>query len=237
MIARGARILVVDDEPAILRALRANLRAHGFDVDVAESGSEALQRYDQVRPDILVLDLGLPDLDGLEIIRAVRARSNTPIVVLSVRDAERDKIEALDLGADDYVTKPFGAEELLARIRVALRHAARPARGADSVFQTGDLRVDLERRLVTVGDRAVRLTPTEYDLLKAFMAAPGRVLTDRMLLNRVWGAGYSAESHYLHVYVARLRKKLESDPQRPRYLRTEPGVGYRLVDEEPDPER
>ncbi|TMD62019.1 MAG: response regulator transcription factor [Chloroflexi bacterium] len=225
----GARILVVDDEPAIRRAVRTNLHAHGFDVETAETAAEALERFEHLRPDLIVLDLNLPEPTGLDVIRHVRERGSTPIIVLSVRDAERDKVAALDLGADDYVTKPFGADELLARIRVALRHLARPPRGADSVFRTGDLRVDLERREVTSGGRPVRLTPTEYELLKAFIAHPDRVLTDRMLLQQVWGADYGDESHYLHVYVARLRKKVEDDPQRPRYLITEPGVGYRLL--------
>lgn len=228
----GARILVVDDEAAIVRALRTNLQAHGFHVETAASGGEALERYERARPDLIVLDLGLPDVDGLGVIRRVREHASTPIIVLSVRDAEREKISALDLGADDYVTKPFAADELLARIRVALRHVARPARGAERAFVTGDLRVDLERREVTVGGRPVHLTPTEYELLKAFIGHPNRVLTDHMLLQRVWGAEYATESHYLHVYMARLRKKLEVDPQTPRYLRTEPGVGYRLVAEE-----
>ncbi len=227
--ASGARILVVDDEPAILKALRTNLHAHGFHVETAETGPEALDQYDRAKPDLLVLDLGLPGLDGFEVIRRVRERASTPIIILSVREAEREKIKALDLGADDYVTKPFGADELLARIRVALRHLARPPRGAGTVFQAGDLRIDLERREVTANGRAVHLTPTEYELLKAFIANPNKVLTDRMLLQRVWGADYGSELHYLHVYVARLRKKLETDPQRPRYLVTEPGVGYRLI--------
>src|SRR5438093_594811 len=225
----GARVLVVDDEPAILRAVAANLRRHGMDVQDAGSGEDALDLYERVHPDLVILDLGLPGIDGLEVIRRIRERAPTPIIVLSARDAEREKISALDLGADDYVTKPFGADELLARIRVALRHLARPPRGANSVFRTGDLRVDLERREVTSGGRPVRLTPTEYELLKAFIAHPDRVLTDRMLLQQVWGADYGDESHYLHVYVARLRKKVEDDPQRPRYLITEPGVGYRLL--------
>jgi two-component system KDP operon response regulator KdpE len=229
----GARILVVDDEPAIQRALRTNLSAHGFDVDTAATGTQAVERYEQAHPDLVVLDLGLPEAGGLDVIRHVREHASTPIIVLSVRNAERDKVAALDLGADDYVTKPFSADELLARIRVALRHIARPSRGTVSAFETGGLRIDLERRAVSVDGRAVHLTPTEYELLKAFIAAPNRVLTDRMLLRRVWGAEYGDESHYLHVYVARLRKKLEADPQRPRYLLTEPGVGYRLVAEEP----
>jgi two-component system KDP operon response regulator KdpE len=228
----GALVLVVDDEPAIQRAVRTVLTRHGYQVEVAETGQQALERHASRHPDLILLDLGLPDLDGLEVIREVRQRSSTPIIVLSVRGAERDKVAALDLGADDYLTKPFGVAELLARVRVALRHAARPARGAAAVFRTGDLEVDLERRRVSVGGREVHLTPTEYELLKALIAHPNKVLTDRMLLQQVWGPQYEGEAHYLHVYVARLRKKLEADPQRPRYLVTEPGVGYRLLADE-----
>jgi two-component system KDP operon response regulator KdpE len=227
----GARILVVDDEGAIGRAVETNLSRHGFNVRAAQTGQEAIEGIDSFRPDLLLLDLGLPDMDGFEIIRRVRERSNTPIVVLSVRGQERDKVAALDLGADDYLTKPFGVDELLARVRVALRHSARPAAGAAAVFRTGQLLVDLERRRVTVNGREVALTPTEYELLKAFIAHPDKVLTDRMLLQRVWGPEYGSEAHYLHVYIARLRKKVEEDPQNPRYLRTEPGVGYRLMSE------
>jgi two-component system KDP operon response regulator KdpE len=227
----GARILVVDDEAAIGRAVETNLSRHGFRVRAAQTGQEAIDGLDSFRPDLVLLDIGLPDIDGFEIIRRVRERSNTPVIVLSVRGQERDKVAALDLGADDYLTKPFGVDELLARVRVALRHAARPAAGAAAVFRTGQLEVDLERRRVTVNGREVALTPTEYDLLKAFIAHPDKVLTDRMLLQRVWGQEYGSEAHYLHVYMARLRKKVEDDPQNPRYLKTEPGVGYRLVSE------
>ncbi len=225
----GARVLVVDDEPGILRVVEANLSRHDFRVDTAASGREALAAYARLHPDVVVLDLGLPDLDGLEVIRAIRESASTPIVVLSVRGGERDKVEALNLGADDYLTKPFGVEELLARLRVALRHAARPTQGADAVFRTGELEVDLERRRVSVAGQEVHLTPTEYALLKVLIAHPNRVLTDRMLLHEVWGAGYGDEAHYLHVYVARLRKKVEPDPQAPRFIATEPGVGYRLL--------
>ncbi|HLA81856.1 MAG TPA: response regulator transcription factor [Thermoleophilia bacterium] len=225
----GARILVVDDEPGMLRALRTLLARHGFQVEQAETGRQALESYSYYRPDLVLLDLGLPDISGLEVIRDLRARANTPIVVLSVKEAERDKVAALDLGADDYLTKPFGVDELLARIRVALRHAARPARGTAAVFRTGDLEVDLEHRRVRVGGNEIRLSPTEYELLKALVTHPDKVLTDRMLLQQVWGPEYGSEGHYLHVYIARLRKKLELDPQKPRYLVTEPGVGYRLL--------
>ena len=228
----GARILVVEDEPPILRAVRTYLSRRDFQVETAETGAQALDVYARRRPDLILLDLGLPDTDGFEVIRRVRERGNTPIIVLSAWGAEHDKVTALDLGADDYLTKPFGVDELLARVRVALRHAARPAQGSEAVFRTGALEVDLERRRVRVAGEEVHLTPTEYDLLKALIAHPNRVLTDRMLLQRVWGPEYGGESHYLHVYVARLRKKLEADPQRPRYLATEPGVGYRLLDQE-----
>jgi len=229
----GARILVVEDDPGILRALKTNLTRHGFEVETAETGGQALDSYSCRPPDLILLDLGLPDVDGTVVIQEVRARASTPIVVLSVRGAERDKVAALDLGADDYLTKPFGVEELLARVRVALRHAAGVASGTAAVFKTGDLEVDIERRRVRVGAEEVHLTPTEYDLLKTFVSQPDKVLTDRMLLRAVWGSEYGSEAHYLHVYVARLRRKIEKDPQRPRYLLTEPGVGYRLVTEQP----
>jgi two-component system KDP operon response regulator KdpE len=224
----GARILVVEDDPGILRALKTNLTRHGFEVETAETGGQALDSYSCRPPDLILLDLGLPDVDGTVVIQEVRARASTPIVVLSVRGAERDKVAALDLGADDYLTKPFGVEELLARVRVALRHAAGVASGTAPVFKTGDLEVDIERRRVRVGAEEVHLTPTEYDLLKTFVSHPDKVLTDRMLLQAVWGPEYGSEAHYLHVYVARLRRKIEPDPQRPQHLLTEPGVGYRL---------
>jgi two-component system KDP operon response regulator KdpE len=228
-MAKGARILVVDDEPGIVRAVQANLSAHGFQVDTADTGSAAIESYGLRRPDVIILDLGLPDMDGTDVIRHVRATSSTPIVVLSVRGAEREKVGALDLGADDYLTKPFGIDELLARVRVALRHAAGANAGADAVFRSGDLEVDVASRTVRQAGEDIHLTPTEYDLLRALAAHPGRLLTDRMLLQAVWGPQYGDEAHYLHVYVARLRKKIEPDPQQPRYLLTEPGVGYRLV--------
>ena len=225
----GARILVVEDEPGIVRAVQANLSGHGFEVEAAPTGEAGLECFRRRRPDLVLLDLGLPDMDGTEVIRRIRTEGNTPVIVLSVRGAERDKVKALDLGADDYLAKPFGVEELLARIRVALRHAARPAAGAQPTFRTRGLEVDIERRQVRVAGDNVHLTPTEYDLLRAFIDHPDRVLTDRMLLQAVWGPEYGDEAHYLHVYIARLRKKIEPDAQRPRYLLTEPGVGYRLV--------
>ncbi|HUG06782.1 MAG TPA: response regulator transcription factor [Candidatus Limnocylindria bacterium] len=227
----GARILVVDDEPAIVRAVRANLGSRGFRVDVAVSAREALERLD-AHPDLILLDLGLPDSDGIDLIQALRARGRAPIIVLSAREAERDKVKALDLGADDYLTKPFGVEELLARIRVALRRTLDP--GANTpVFRTRGLVVDIEHRRVTLEGEELHLTRTEYELLCALARNADRVVTDAMLLREVWGPAYGDEDHYLHVYVARLRKKLERGPRRPRYIVTEPGVGYRLVTEEP----
>ncbi len=225
----GARVLVIDDEPAILRAVRTVLGHHGLQVETAMTASEGLEAHAQRRPDLILLDLQLPDADGTDVIRAVRAHSSTPIIVLSVRGAEREKVAALDLGADDYLTKPFGVDELMARIRVALRHTVRPESGSSAIFRSGDLEVDVEHRRVTVAGVEVHLTPTEYELLKAFTAHPDRVLTDQMLLRQVWGPEYGREGHYLHVYVARLRKKLEADPQNPQHLVTEPGVGYRLL--------
>ena len=230
MTPTGARILVVDDEPAILRAVRANLGRHGFRVDTAVTGQEALE-HSQARVDLILLDLGLPDGDGLDVIRSIREHSNTPIIVLSARGGERDKVRALDLGADDYLTKPFGLDELYARIRVALRHSTRSG-GTEPVFRSGGLVIDIERRRVSIDDEEIHLTPTEYTLLLALARHADRVVTDAMLLREVWGPEYGDEDHYLHVYVARLRKKLEKDPQRPRFLRTEPGVGYRLLAEE-----
>jgi len=225
----GACILVVDDEPAILRAVGTNLRGHGYRVETAGTGSEALERYERARPDLVVLDLNLPDLDGVEVIARIRTRGPVPIIVLSVREEEREKVAALDAGADDYITKPFGADELLARVRAGLRRVAGPAGAVEGIAEIGEVRIDLQRREVTVGGDPVHLTPTEYDLLKAFLRYPDRVLTDRMLLQQVWGSEYESESHYLHVYVARLRKKIEPRPGSTRHIVTEPGVGYRFV--------
>jgi two-component system KDP operon response regulator KdpE len=228
--ANGARILVIEDEPGIRNAVERNLAGHGFDVRGADSAEGGLEIETRFHPDLVLLDLVLPDAEGFEVIERLRSRTSTPIIVLSVRGAEPDKVRALELGADDYLTKPFGVDELLARIRVALRHAARSASGHDSIFRSADLEVDVARRTVTVGGEPVHLTPTEYALLGALIADAGRVLTDRALLQRVWGPEYGSEDHYLHVYMARLRKKLERDPAYPRYLRTEAGVGYRLLE-------
>jgi two-component system KDP operon response regulator KdpE len=221
-------VLVVEDEPQVMRFLRATLPAHGYRVLEAGTAAQALVLAQTQLPDLVLLDLGLPDLDGLEVTRRIRGWSAVPIVVVSARGQERDKVQALDAGADDYLTKPFGTEELLARMRVALRHAARVAGGAEPVFETGELRVDLAARLVYRRGVEVRLTRTEYRLLAALVKHAGKVLTHRQLLVEVWGPGSANENHYLRVYMAQLRHKLEDDPARPRHLLTETGVDYKL---------
>ncbi|MFL5653222.1 MAG: response regulator transcription factor [Ktedonobacteraceae bacterium] len=232
MSKSGARILVVDDEIEILRALQRSLAAHGFEVFTASSGEDALEAITHHRPDLMLLDLGLPTMSGLEVIKRVRAQSDLPIIVLSVKDAERDKVQALDLGADDYVPKPFGMDEVLARIRVALRHTAQLQSGTEPSFTAGPLRVDFAQRLVQVNGQEVKLTPTEYDLLKALIKNRGKIMTRQMLLSQVWGTGYGAESHYLHVYIGQLRRKIEPDPAHPRFILTISGVGYRFSSDE-----
>lgn len=222
----SARVLVVDDERPIRRFLQTSLTAHGFAVFEAASGREALGTVINGRPDLIILDLGLPDIDGVEVTRQLREWTQLPIIILSVRDQEKIKIAALDAGADDYLTKPFGIGELLARMRVALRRAQTPP--ADPVFTCGGLTVDVSRRLVQVDGQEVQLTPTEYDLLRLFAAHAGKVLTHRQLLRQVWGAGYENELHILRVNISNLRRKIEPDPSRPSYIVTEPGVGYRL---------
>ena len=231
MKKRGASILVVDDEREIVRALQRTLNAHGYTVLTASTGEEAVEIVTQHRPDLLLLDLLLPGMSGLEVCRRVRAVSNVPIIVLSVKDTERDKVEALDLGADDYVAKPFGMNEVLARVRVVLRRVIQPPSGAEPRFQIGSLSVDFARRRVQVDGREVSLTPTEYNLLKVFITHRGKLLTRQMLVRGVWGAEAYARTHSLHVYVAQLRQKIEPVPERPRLILTVPGVGYRFTDE------
>jgi two-component system KDP operon response regulator KdpE len=226
MSEQGLRILVIDDEQAIRRFLRVALSAQGHKVVEAETGADGLTAAGTSRPDVIILDLSLPDVDGIEVLRRLREWTATPVIVLSVRGQEEDKVAALDAGADDYVTKPFTIGELLARIRVALRHATRQT--DEPVFSTGDLAVDLARRLVTVAGEEVPLTPTEYDLLKALVTYAGKVLTHHQLLTQVWGAAYQRERHLLQVNISNLRRKLERDPARPQYILTEAGVGYRL---------
>ena len=232
MSKSGARILVVDDEVEITRALQRSLTAHGFEVFTASDGEEALEHIAHYRPDLMLLDLGLPTMSGLEVCRQVRAQSALPIIVLSVKDTERDKVQALDLGADDYVSKPFGIDEVLARVRVALRHTAQVQTGTEPIFALGELRVDFAQRLVTKSGQDVKLTPTEYDLLKALIKNRGKIMTRQMLLSQVWGTGYGADSHYLHVYIGQLRRKIEPDPAHPRFILTVSGVGYRFSAED-----
>lgn len=226
MSETNARVLVVDDEPAIRRFLRVSLSARGYAVFEADSGQAALAAVTSERPDLIILDLGLPDMDGVEVTRLLREWTRIPIIILSVRGREADKIAALDVGADDYLTKPFGVGELLARMRVALRRAAQS--GAPPVFACGDLAVDLARRLVTLAGNEIQLTPTEYDLLRVLVTNAGKVLTHHQLLRQVWGLGYEQEMHMLRVNISNLRRKIEPDPSRPHYILTEPGVGYRL---------
>ncbi len=225
-MAEGARILIVDDEPAIRRFLKTVLTAHGFIVFEAARGEDALAQVTAQRPDAIVLDLGLPDIDGVQVTRMLREWSQTPILILSVRGSEADKINALDAGADDYLTKPFGSGELLARLRVALRRAAKNAN--EPIFQSGALKMDFAKRIVTIDNQEIQLTPTEYDLLRALVNDAGKVLTHHQLLRTVWGMGYEDEMHMLRVNISNLRKKIESDATRPQYIVTEPGVGYRL---------
>ncbi len=220
------KILVIDDEIQIRRFLRISLEAQGFQVSEASTGQDGLVQVTMVRPDIILLDLGLPDRDGLAILRDLREWSQTPVIVLSVRDAEKDKIALLDAGADDYLTKPFSANELAARIRVALRHAAPEAEAG--VFRSGSLQVDLTNRLVMVSEKPVKLTATEYDLLRLLIQHAGKVITHTHIARDLWGAANSEEIQYLRVYVSQLRHKIEEIPARPRLLLTETGVGYRL---------
>lgn len=229
MSGHEATLLVIEDEPEIRRFLRASLPAHGYRLFEATTGRDGLAEAKARNPDLILLDLGLPDMDGAEVIRQVREWTATPIIVLSARDQERVKVAALDLGADDYVTKPFGLNELLARLRTALRHARRPDDGSTAaLFTAGDVTVDLERRLVRRKDQAIRLTATEYKLLATLIKHAGKVLTHRQLLKEVWGPLHVEEAHYLRVYMRQLRNKLEANPAHPRHLVTEVGVGYRL---------
>ena len=232
MTESAIRVLVVDDEPQIRRFLRTSLSAHGYRVIEASCGREAIALTTTERPEVLLLDLGLPDMDGLEVIHRLREWSTVPIIVVSVRGQEAEKIAALDGGADDYVTKPFGMGELLARLRAALRHRLQ-AEVEEPLFRCGTLSVDLLRRLVTVDGREVKLTPKEYDLLRTLVTHAGKVLTHQYLLREVWGPGSLYETHYLRVYIGQLRQKIEPDLAQPRYILTEPGVGYRLRVEEP----
>jgi two-component system KDP operon response regulator KdpE len=226
-MTKRPRILVVDDEAAIRRFLKAGLAAEGFEIVEAETGAVAIDLAAREKPDLVILDLGLPDRDGVEVLQEIRRASLVPVVVLSVRSDEKGKVAALDLGADDYVTKPFGMSELVARIRAALRHRLQQ-QGEAPVFRSGDLTVDLVRRLVHLGGKEIKLSAKEYDLLRILVMHAGKVLTHQFLLREVWGPAHTEDVQYLRVYVRTLREKLEEEPTRPRYILTETGVGYRL---------
>jgi two-component system KDP operon response regulator KdpE len=226
----GARILIIDDEKQIRRMLKTALTGFGYDIAEASSGQEGLNQTTMFHPDLIILDLGLPDLDGVEVVRRLREWTEVPIIILSVREQENDKIKAFDAGADDYVTKPFGMGELLARIRVALRHAAKTE--DEPVLTFGELTVDLARRRVILRGEELKLTPTEYEILKHLALHAGKVVTHRQLLKAIWGPNYQDETHYLRIYIGQLRRKIEADPSQPSYIVTESGVGYRLVDKD-----
>jgi two-component system KDP operon response regulator KdpE len=222
------RILVVDDERQITRVLSRGLMAKGYDVHIAADGEVALQTFSDWHPDLVITDLSMPNLNGLELCRRLRAFSEVPIIVLSVKGEERTKIEALDAGADDYVTKPFGIDELLARIRATLRRAPEDLDHQSNILEAGDFRIALEERNVTIRDREVRLTPKEYDLMVYLLRHPGKVLTHHVLLGAVWGGNYTEQNEYLRVFIGQLRKKIETDPANPKYILTEPWIGYRF---------
>ncbi|MDZ4669346.1 MAG: response regulator [Phototrophicales bacterium] len=222
----GAHLLVVDDELQIRRFLRISLEAHGYRVDEVETGAEAIRKVAQLRPDLVILDMELPDMDGLTVLKSLREWTSTPVIILSVRDSDQDKILALDAGADDYVTKPFSVDELMARIRVAQRHSI--PQETSPIFTHGRLSVDLVARTVKVDGEIIKLTPTEYALLRYMIQYAGKVITHRQILREVWGIEYMNETHYLRVYFAQLRQKIEENPAMPQILLTESGVGYRL---------
>lgn len=226
-MSEGLYVLVVDDEIQIRRFLRITLEANGYRVYETDNGLDAIQKTAQLRPDIIILDIGLPDMDGLEVLKRLREWTQTPVIILSVRDSDRDKVAALDAGADDYLTKPFSLDELMARMRVAQRHTQPGSQS--QIFSSGNLQVDLTRRVVIVRGEPVKLTPTEYAILRLMIQHAGKVLTHGQILREVWGPEYVDETHYLRVYFAQLRQKIEEDPALPRLLLTEPGVGYRLV--------
>ncbi len=225
----GLQVLIIDDEVQIRRFLRVGLEANGYHTHETATGQSGIVKTAQLRPDLVILDMSLPDLDGLEVLKRLREWTNTPVIILSVRDSDQDKVAALDAGADDYLTKPFSVNELLARMRTALRHAQPKAEL--QIFTCGHLQVDLTKRLVTLRGEVVKVTPTEYALLRLLIQHAGKVLTHRQILREVWGPAYVTETHYLRVYFAQLRQKIEENPALPQIITTEPGVGYRLVTE------
>ncbi len=228
-MSKKYEVLVVDDEPKIRMFIRANLEARGYKVHLGKDGAEAVELAARVLPDVIVLDVNMPRMDGIEACRRIREWASTPIIILSVRDGEKDKVRALDEGADDYVTKPFGIEELLARIRVALRHLPGAAPDNVPVFTAGELEVDLSKRLIKRREETIKLTPTEYQLLAYLISNHGKVLTHRELLHNVWGPEYGDESEYVRTFINQLRRKIEDDPSNPKYIVTESRIGYRFV--------
>lgn len=231
MVDAKTLTLVIEDEPEIRRFLRVTLANNGYEMFEATKGEEGIQLTAEKKPHLVILDLGLPDMDGIEVVRQIRQWSAVPIIVLSARDQESDKVSALEIGADDYLIKPFGVLELLARMKVALRHASQlKVEDQESIVSIGTITVDLARRLVTVNGSEVHLTPNEYKLLQILIKNPGKLVTQQQLLREVWGPGYMKEGHYLRIYMAQLRRKLEENPANPRFLITEPGIGYRLSD-------
>jgi two-component system, OmpR family, KDP operon response regulator KdpE len=231
-MSNAPHILVIDDEPQILRAIRTILTEKGFRVTIASRGEEGLTLAATHEPDLIILDLGLPDMDGVEVCTRLREWTQIPIIILSVRDSERDKVAALDMGADDYLTKPFGIEELLARVRVALRHSGRASEAQSKVVKAGPITIDLVWHIVRRGEEEIKLTATEYKLLAYLASNHGRVLTHQSILTNVWGAADADHTEYLRVYMRQLRKKLEDDPESPQYILTEPGIGYRFIADE-----
>lgn len=227
MTEKGLRVLVIDDEPQIRKLLKVSLAAHGYDIHEAVTGADAVIQVANIKPDLVILDLGLPDMDGKEVMRRLREWSDVPVLVLTARDQEKEKIDALDAGADDYITKPFSIGELLARMRVSVRRSAHT--GDEPIIQCGDLSIDLAQRRVTVGAQEIKLTPTEYDILKILAQNAGKVLTHHQLLKAVWGDIYSEDTHYIRVYIGQIRRKIEPNPTQPKYIITESGVGYRLM--------
>jgi len=224
---QGPRVLIIDDEEQVRRLLQVALNAHGYNTALAMTGQEGLGQAALYRPDLVILDMSLPDMGGIEVVNNLRQWSNVPIIILSVREGEEDKIAALDAGADDYVTKPFSMGELLARIRTALRHMV--SSNEEPVLKFDDLLIDLAHRHVQIGGETIRLTPTEYEILKLLASHPGKVLTHGQILRAIWGPGYEKEFHYLRVYIGQLRHKIEKDPSRPQHIITEPAVGYRFM--------
>lgn len=225
-MTNGAKILVIDDEPEIRKLLRVGLKAHGFAFLEADSGKSGLLRAAAEKPDLIILDLGMEDMDGFETVERLREWSSVPVIILSVREQDRDKIHALDIGADDYLTKPFSMGELTARIRVALRHAANTRE--EPLITNGDLTIDIARRQVLLGSAMIKLTPTEYEILKILGVNLGKVVPHKQLMTLIWGHEFEKETHYLRIYVGQLRKKIEPNPNQPVYIITEPGVGYRM---------